>query len=117
MEGVRLLTRDYVVLGRQPGSSLQEGHARDNFDLRCWAVSVCRPAAGEKIMGSSPISGTAFCFRRLTLLLEPHIGNFRGLGPFEFLLLSRLARSVLFVVDVSTLRLLLSAGLLASALP
>ena len=41
-------------------------------------------------MGSSPISGTAFCFHRLPLLLEPHIGNFRGLSPFAFLLLKPL---------------------------
>ena len=41
-------------------------------------------------MGSSPISGTAFCFHRLTLLLEPHIGNFRGHPPFAFLSLKPL---------------------------
>ena len=69
-------------------------------------------AAGGKIMGSSPISGTlAFCFHRLTLLIEPHIGNFRGLG----LLSSFLAQAACRVLSCSSWTcvdfvLLLSAG-------
>ena len=71
--------------------------------MRAESVPTCaRPAAGEKIMGSSPISGTAFCCPGLSLLPRAPYRELQRSAPFAFLSLQPLdtfcpARHVHFV--------------------
>ena len=71
--------------------------------MRAESVPTCAwPAAGEKIMGSSPISGTAFCCPGLSLLPRAPYRELQRSAPFAFLSLQPLdtfcpARHVHFV--------------------
>ena len=71
--------------------------------MRAEIVPTCAwPAAGEKIMGSSPISGTAFCCPGLSLLPRAPYRELQRSAPFAFLSLQPLdtfcpARHVHFV--------------------